>query len=356
MRRFLPIITLVLLGPAVAELLGGATQIHQIGLLVFYVPIYGAGALLIRELVRRRGLGWPSVLLLGAAYGIVEEGLALQSLFNPAIYGGVAGWGARVLGVNGVYAEVVIPLHAVWSVTLPILLTELLFPASRAKPYLGRLGLASTAAWYIIGVALVATSTLAQTGFVASPALLGLAALVVIALGAVALAPLRPAPTGRRVDGPPPWALLAVSSLGTAAFIGSLLLPGRARLPFMQGPLVLIPMACALIVAILVWRTVRRSAQSPDFGDRHLAALASGAVVAHTLCGDLAFSRSVEDAAARVALGCVTVGLLILLAVRVHRRTRLTPETTTRAPSGPPAAGPNRSNKGEDRDVADPND
>src|SRR2546430_15677767 len=169
MGRFLPVITLVLLGPAVAELLGGAIQAHQIGLLVFYVPIYGAGALLIREVVRRRGLGWPSILLLGAAYGIVEEGLALQSLFNPAIYGGMAGWGARVLGVNGVYTEVVIPLHAVWSVTVPVLLTDLLFPARRTRPYLGRLGLAVTPASDAMGGGPLGAPSLSRGGFASPP-------------------------------------------------------------------------------------------------------------------------------------------------------------------------------------------
>lgn len=65
--RLNPPVVLLLLAPAVAELLGGATQITQIWLALFYIPVYGAGALLVRELVWRRGLGWWSILLLGAA-------------------------------------------------------------------------------------------------------------------------------------------------------------------------------------------------------------------------------------------------------------------------------------------------
>jgi hypothetical protein len=51
--------------------------------LVVLAPMYGGGALLIREVVRRRGLGWPSIILLALACGVLEEGLITQSLFNP---------------------------------------------------------------------------------------------------------------------------------------------------------------------------------------------------------------------------------------------------------------------------------
>jgi hypothetical protein len=48
-----------------------------------FIPLYGGGAVLIREVVRRRGGGWPAIVVLAAAFGVVEEGLATQSLFNP---------------------------------------------------------------------------------------------------------------------------------------------------------------------------------------------------------------------------------------------------------------------------------
>ncbi|HLV99168.1 MAG TPA: hypothetical protein VKT82_10895 [Ktedonobacterales bacterium] len=68
MRRFLPVITLIVLAPLVAEVLPGSTRITMPALVLFDVLIYGPGALLIREVVRRRGRGWASILLLGAAY------------------------------------------------------------------------------------------------------------------------------------------------------------------------------------------------------------------------------------------------------------------------------------------------
>jgi len=86
MRRFLPVLVLVVIAPVVAELLYGTVAITQIVAVLFVLPIYGAGALLIREVVRRSGRGWGSILLLGGAYGIIEEGLVLQSFFNSTLY------------------------------------------------------------------------------------------------------------------------------------------------------------------------------------------------------------------------------------------------------------------------------
>src|SRR5579884_3628370 len=116
MQRWLFALALIMIAPLVAEVLSGSTPITQPGLLLVDLLIYGPGALLIRELVRRRQRGWTSILLLGVAYGLVEEGLALQSLFDPH-YGTVALWGARLFGVNWVYTTVVLTwIHPVWSV------------------------------------------------------------------------------------------------------------------------------------------------------------------------------------------------------------------------------------------------
>jgi hypothetical protein len=75
------------LGPLVAELAFGSTPLHLAFLLVLWLPIYGAGVVLIREAVVRSGRGWPSILLLGVAYELVEDGIGLQTLSNPHLYG-----------------------------------------------------------------------------------------------------------------------------------------------------------------------------------------------------------------------------------------------------------------------------
>jgi hypothetical protein len=66
-----PALLLLLLAPAVAEVLFGATPVSNLGAPLPDIAVYGCGALLIREVVRR-GLGWTSILALGVAFGIVE--------------------------------------------------------------------------------------------------------------------------------------------------------------------------------------------------------------------------------------------------------------------------------------------
>ncbi|HVV71774.1 MAG TPA: hypothetical protein VHI52_09795, partial [Verrucomicrobiae bacterium] len=73
-----PVLTLLLLSPTIGELLSGSSpplQFFNPIALALLVCLYGCGALLIRETVARRGLNSTGLLLLGAAYGIVEEGL-----------------------------------------------------------------------------------------------------------------------------------------------------------------------------------------------------------------------------------------------------------------------------------------
>ena len=74
---------LLLLAPTVGEYLLGNIPISQYGDVLFLVPLYGAGALLVRESARRLGRGWPTIVLFGAAYALIEEGPVDQMIFNP---------------------------------------------------------------------------------------------------------------------------------------------------------------------------------------------------------------------------------------------------------------------------------
>src|SRR6202042_2013403 len=81
--RIWPSIVLFFLAPLVAEFLLGDLPINLLGALVVLAPMYGGGALLIREVVRRTGGGWPSIFVLGFAYAVFEEAFTTQTLFNP---------------------------------------------------------------------------------------------------------------------------------------------------------------------------------------------------------------------------------------------------------------------------------
>jgi len=99
--------------------------------------LYGSGALLVRDYARRWQKGWRSILILGAAYGIIEEGIMVRSFFNPAWKDlGVLGTYGRWLGTNWVWAEWLAIYHAIFSITIPIFLVELTFPQSKTRIWL----------------------------------------------------------------------------------------------------------------------------------------------------------------------------------------------------------------------------
>src|SRR3954471_20679594 len=81
-RGIWPALGLFITAPLVAEFLLGNLPIKLLPALIVLAPLSGGGALLIREWVRRTGRGWPSIMLLGLAYAIVEEAYTTQSLFN----------------------------------------------------------------------------------------------------------------------------------------------------------------------------------------------------------------------------------------------------------------------------------
>ncbi len=80
-------LVLFLLSPAIAELLSGSAPplefFNPLGFVIL-ASLYGSGAILARELALRWRKGYLSLLLLGAAYGVIEEGLIVKSFFDPA--------------------------------------------------------------------------------------------------------------------------------------------------------------------------------------------------------------------------------------------------------------------------------
>jgi len=86
MKRIPPAWVLYFLAPIIGELLSGSAPpiefFNPFGLLIL-PALYGSGAILARELALRREKRWPTILVLGLAYGILEEGLMVKSFFDP---------------------------------------------------------------------------------------------------------------------------------------------------------------------------------------------------------------------------------------------------------------------------------
>ncbi len=130
-------VVLFFLSPALAELLSGSSPptefFHPFTLTVLGL-LYGGGAIMIRELTVRWGKGWPTALLLGVAYGIIEEGLMVKSFFDPGwVDLGELGHYGRWLGVNWVWTFHLTLFHAVFSIGISILLVELMFRHRRTR-------------------------------------------------------------------------------------------------------------------------------------------------------------------------------------------------------------------------------
>jgi hypothetical protein len=142
-----PVALLLVLTPGIPEYLSSSSPINAIILNPFMflfqilanLGLYGSGVLLIYEAKVRWKRGWATVLLLGAAYGILEEGVALSTLYDPkANPVGDFGIYGHWVGVNWIWSAGIVPFHALWSISLPILLLGLALPETVGKSLLSK--------------------------------------------------------------------------------------------------------------------------------------------------------------------------------------------------------------------------
>jgi len=208
-RNLSAAITLFFVAPLVAEFLLGDISIRLIVALIPLAPMYGGGALLIRELVRRARRGWPSILLLGAAYALIEEAFTTQSLFNPDylhLHGHFLthAW-IPFLHIGGWWTLFMLNLHTFWSISASIALVEALFPAQAREPWLGRVGDSVVFLLFLLGCVIGTRMGLKMDPFVAPASQFVTAALVILVLIVLAFR-LRPVqPHSQPGPVPSPW-------------------------------------------------------------------------------------------------------------------------------------------------------
>ncbi|MEW5942045.1 MAG: hypothetical protein AB1750_20455, partial [Chloroflexota bacterium] len=138
-RTLPPALALFLIAPIFGELFSGSSPLNEYVNPVTFVTLgllYGCGAIIVRELLVRWQKGWIGLLLLGVAYGIYEEGILVQSFFDPGWMdlGALAVYG-RAAGVNWVWTEHLIIFHAAVSIAASIAFTQALYPERRAEPW-----------------------------------------------------------------------------------------------------------------------------------------------------------------------------------------------------------------------------
>jgi hypothetical protein len=321
-RRWPWALALLVLSPVCAEYLWGydtstGRPLELLGGLLIFIPLYGAPALLIRETARRLGLGWPAIVLLAVAAGIIEAGIVDQSMFSLS-YRDIDFWDditqptlIEPLGISAFTTLTFVGGHVVLSFCAPIALVETIAGGRGERPWLGRVGLAVTGFFYLAACALVLGDHLSTEDDHASAAQVALAAAAALLSVGLAVATRPPGPGGDR-PAPLPWVVLAVAFAAGSTYI---LLPPS---PVGTATLAVVAAAVAWATAHLARTTRWGRAQHAALAGGALAAFAIGAFVTDPL-GDVAEAAKYAHNVAGLAL----VSVLTVVAVRrVESETR----------------------------------
>ncbi|MDO9379662.1 MAG: hypothetical protein Q7T56_12510 [Nocardioidaceae bacterium] len=314
--RWLPVLCVLLLSPVCAEYLSAydvsASDLPTLlGGLVVLAPLYGAPALLAREVVARRGLGWPALLLLVTALGVLQALVIDQSVVNPE-YRGFDGWSdlwqptyVPALDLSAYAAVAFVLGHTVASFGAPLAVVGAV-SRSGGRPWLGRWTALALGGLYLAAAGVVLADHLASEGWQLSAAQLAGALGLVALLVAAALGPWPPrGGVARRV--PPPWLLLLLGMVVESALGWSIVWP--ALVATVVG-------LTFLAVALVRWGRNRA------WTDRHVVALAVGVLLSRALGGFLV--EPVDGARTTTTLlvnVCATL-LVAVLATLTYRATR----------------------------------
>ena len=278
-----PIWTLLLLAPFIAEILSGSTRTSILFVFIPEIMVWGAGALMARELVRRWQAGGLSLLVLGLALSVAEEFVIQQTSIAPLPFPGSHADYGRVWGINLVYFLFMLGYESVWVVLVPVQVTELIFPRLREAQWLRRRG------WIVCMVAFLVGSRIAWYGWTQQarprlgaalyrpPAALIAGGLTAIAL-LIGLAFLLRSVGQPKAAGPtaPVWAAgLTAAAMGAAWFelIAQLFIPKPVE-PFGKA-LAMGGVWAMLALVLFLWWTSRRA-----WSDLHRLCACWGATLA----------------------------------------------------------------------------
>ena len=297
---------LFFLAPAIAELLSGSAPpvefFNPVGFIIL-TTLYGSGAVLARELTIKWRRGWASLLTLGAAYGIIEEGLMVKSFFDPNwVDLGLLGSYGRWADVNWVWSTQLTIYHALISIAIPILLVELILPNRRNEAWIGQNG-------FIILPIILAVDVALGYFFLTAyrPPAIQYALTVAIVAAIIVLAWRLPSqPFAPKAISPrhPFWFWLT-GFLGTIAFF--IVFGGLPHTAIPPSLTILIGLG---LVALLTWLVMRMSGNGAAWTDMHRLAVAAGPLSLFILFSPIQeFDTSRQDNPA----GMTMVGLATLI-------------------------------------------
>jgi hypothetical protein len=326
-----PALTLLLLSPITGELLSGsappAAFFTPVSLFIL-IGLYGCGALLVREYARKWGRGWTCIILLGVAYGIIEEGLTAKSFFDPSWMDlGILGTYGRWLDVNWVWSQGLTVYHTLVSITAPIILAQLTFPASSSARWLGRKAFIGAHIWFI---AVVIFSFAFITDF--HPNIIQVAGCVLAVAILAFVAKNRPPKVALKVraTASAKW-LYLLSLLMMITFFPLMYWVGPYVVPDPVALFLLGLVACALYIwAYRIWGR-------GSLSESQLLGVAGGILTPWIILTPIeeVFISNPDSTAGMTLVGVIYAIYLIILALRVSRRgkkpTIASPITTTQA-------------------------
>jgi hypothetical protein len=314
LSRIPPGLALLLLAPALGELISGhmppAEFFNPLSFAILALP-YGCGALICRELVVRWGRGWPSLLLLGVAYALFEEGIVVRSIFDPhwSELGELARYD-HFAGVNWTYAELLIHFHVCISIGASVMLAEIMHPQRRRQSWIGNKALAACA---IVMLLWIACGWLIMTSY--RPPLIWLVAPWLAVLGLTLAARYVPVPAPPPTPRPAPRPLYFF-------LLGLVNMPVLMLTPDIVAERDVMPLSAAVLLLLAVdaatlWLIARWSANGHAWDDRHRLALIAGLLGFFLFFGG---ARDLDGWQGRSVVAILAAILLWRLARRVNRR------------------------------------
>ena len=320
LRTWPAALALIFLSPIVGEMISGSTPpllFVQPFALIFLPAMYGAWALLTHEVIARRHLGWGNALLLGAAFGVFQEALVVQTWFNsispqsPSHMGGTYG---LVAGTSLNWALNLTIYHAVVSITVPLLLIAVFFPRRAALPWLGPKRIILVTIWMLLLCGALAVNAafnqFVKDGYSGPPLISYLLAaafmLLLIVLGVFVRFPApRPNPTKRA---PRLWTVrLVCCGYMILFFAFSVVLPATGM------PAVAAMALMLLLFASALWRVRSWSARA-GWNERHLLSVAIGVILYFTFVWGPFIEFGLQLPA---RTGMTVVNLLIVVALLI---------------------------------------
>jgi|tagenome__1003787_1003787.scaffolds.fasta_scaffold20988580_7 hypothetical protein len=323
MDRMAPALLLALLAPMFAEVLPGATRFSSIFVFPIEMAVWGGGAVLARAIVRKLGLSWWSLLLLGLALSIAEEFLIQQTSVAPLVIQLKGETWARAFGVNYIYLLWALVYESVWVVLVPTLTVELVFPERRRQPWLSRAGAVITALLFTIGAFLAwfSWTQIARIKVFHQPPYTLPLVWIVVAVAAIALLifialRLPRKPSAPRIKPPRPWLVGVLGALWAVLWFGLVVLAFGIDPTFPET----VAGAGGLAIIALLLFYVPRWAADENWTRTHDFALIAGSLAGSMTVSFVGFIGSANmDLWFKIIVDLLAVAGLVWLARRLPR-------------------------------------